>query len=415
MLKQLAKRVVVALLWRRVESLCRNNDIKIVAVAGSIGKTSTKRAIAQVLSQKYSVAWQDGNYNDIVSVPLVFFGLNMPSLLNPLAWLVVLMRMSSMIRHYPYEVVVLELGTDAPGQIAEFGKYIKVDVGVITPIAPEHMEFFESIKAVAKEELSLQKFSNNIIVYDKTLSNFASLVEPSAKSYGQTKSSTSSIDTVSTPIVIKTDQLSYSFTSSLLGKHQLENLSAVCLVAEMLNLSPQQIIDGLESITAMPGRMQKLEGIKGSVIIDDTYNSSPEAVKAAIESFYELPGTKKIAVLGNMNELGSTAKDAHIEVGKLCSPKKVDLIITIGPDANEYVAKTAEAQGCKVLRSDSPYAIGKILLEEVAKDSLILLKGSQNGVFLEEAIKPILANSADTDKLVRQSNSWLAKKRKMFS
>ncbi len=414
-MKHIARWIVIRISWWLVKRLQSQHDITIIAVAGSVGKTSTKRAIAQVLSQKYSVAWQDGNYNDIVSVPLVFFGLPMPALMNPLAWLKTFRTMHKITANYPYEIAVLELGTDAPGQILEFSKYLAVDIGVVTPIAPEHMEFFGSIENVAKEELSLQNLSNEVILHDSIPERFPDLVETGAKTYGLKNASDSSLGDDASKIVIKTEQKSYKFSSNLLGVHQLENLAAACLVAEELSINHVKIQKGLAVIQPAPGRMQKLKGIYGSTIIDDTYNSSPEAVQAALKTLATLGGSKKIAALGNMNELGETAARLHEEIGELCSPKQLDLVITIGPDANEYLAKRAEANGCNVIRSDSPYDVGEILKKEVTAGTTVLLKGSQNSVFLEEAIKPILADKKDQEKLVRQTKSWLAKKQKMFA
>ena len=416
MLKKFAKIIVVTISWRIAKKLLVKKDIKIVAVVGSVGKSSTKRAIAQVLAKKYRVAWQDGNYNDIVSVPLVFFGLTMPSLFNPLAWIRIFIEMNTRVANYSKDVVVLELGTDSPGQIAQFSKYLQVDIAVVTPIAPEHMEFFASLEEVAKEELTIQDFAKEIIVFEQTRIVFDDDVVPNAKTYGCLDTSTSFVDFEGDIAVIKTDKMFYEFKPAVIGLHQVINLSAACLVAEMLDLDKDLIVRGLASIRPMPGRMQKLKGIKDCIIIDDTYNSSPASVEAALDAIAQIKVSgKKIAVLGNMNELGDSAKELHLQIGTLCTPKLLDLLVTIGAEANKYLAGQAEKNGCKVIRSNSPYEIGEILLEEITQDSLILLKGSQNGVFLEEAIKPILASQADRKKLVRQSRTWIKKKQEFFA
>lgn len=413
-MKTLGKRIIVALSWRIVSRLLAQQKIKIVAVTGSVGKTSTKRAIALTLSEKYKVRWQDGNYNDVVSVPLVFFGLDMPSLTNPVAWLRTLQAMKAQVKNYKYDVVVLELGTDAPAQIAEFGKYLKVDIGVVTPITPEHMEFFGSIDAVAKEELSLQAYAKVLIVNEKGVEKFGQYINQKPLTYGSQKTSDAFLAGSQPKAIIKTNQEKYVFSSRLLGDHQLNNLSAVALVAEELGLSVEQVERGLAGISPMSGRMQILSGIKNSKIIDDTYNSSPEAVRTALDTLYAEDANSRIAVLGNMNEMGELSPELHKQVGEQCDAKKLDLVITIGPDANRYLAESAEKKGCKVIQTQSPYDAGEVLKHHIKDGSVVLLKGSQNGVFLEEAIKSILANEGDHTKLVRQSKSWLAKKQKMF-
>jgi len=160
--------------------------------------------------------------------------------------------------------------------------------------------------------------------------------------------------------------------------------------------------------------MQRLPGVGGSLIIDDTYNASPQAMKAALDTLYRLKASYKIAILGNMNELGKYSKKAHQEIGRYCDPKKIDLVITIGPDANQYLAEAAKDKGCQVKTFNNPYSAGKFAKSQIKENTAILVKGSQNGVFAEEAVKLLLANSADSNKLVRQSPEWLRKKRQAF-
>lgn len=151
-MKNKLKQIVVAVLARQVRRLRRKHEFKVIGVVGSIGKTSTKLAIAQTLGKNMRVRYQYGNYNDIVTVPLIFFGHETPSLFNPLAWIKIFASNSKQIRgEYPYDAVVLELATDGPGQIAAFQKHTELDIVVVTAITPEHMEFFASLDAVADE------------------------------------------------------------------------------------------------------------------------------------------------------------------------------------------------------------------------------------------------------------------------
>jgi UDP-N-acetylmuramoyl-tripeptide--D-alanyl-D-alanine ligase len=160
--------------------------------------------------------------------------------------------------------------------------------------------------------------------------------------------------------------------------------------------------------------MQKLTGINNSIIIDDSYNSSPVAAKLALDTLYGLESPQKIAILGNMNELGDYSKQAHEEIGSYCDPKQLELVITIGPDANKYLGPVAVTRGCGVKSFDSPYEAGEFIKPLIKSGAVILVKGSQNKVFAEEAIKLLLANPADEAKLVRQSPQWLKIKQKAF-
>lgn len=116
-----------------------------------------------------------------------------------------------------------------------------------------------------------------------------------------------------------------------------------------------------------------------------------------------------------MNELGDFSEAAHHEIGAYCDPKKVNLVVTVGKHAKTILADAAEANGCHVARCDSPYQAGKLVAERIQPGAVVLAKGSQNGVFTEEAVKQILADGGDVYKLVRQSDFWLAKKRAQFT
>ena len=414
-MKKLAKAVVAKILGYQVRRLAKNNSYKVIGIVGSIGKTSTKLAIANVLKAGLRVRYQEGNYNDIVSVPLVFFGQEIPSLFNPLAWLAVFWNNQKQTgRGYPYDVVVVELGSDGPGQISRFKDYLKLEISVVTAITPEHMEYFKDLDEVAREELAVSKISS-LVLANKDLCDGKYLA-------GQDNLLTYAIeDQADYRLSVNKNELAVSIAGKSLlempaGQTKAEQYSvlAACAVAEKLGLTEKEIKQGISKIKPVPGRMQKLAGINGSTIIDDSYNSSPDAAKMALDSLYQLAAPQKIAVLGNMNELGSYSEQAHREIGEYCDPKHLDLVITIGPDANEFLAPAAESKGCRVERFDSPYLAGNFLKDNMKPKAAVLVKGSQNKVFAEEAIKSVLADGADISKLVRQSPAWLAKKQKMF-
>jgi UDP-N-acetylmuramoyl-tripeptide--D-alanyl-D-alanine ligase len=162
-MKSFLKNILVKVLGWQVRRLRKKHNFKIIGVVGSIGKTSTKLAIAKVLAAEKRVRYQEGNYNDIVSVPLVFFGHSMPLLQNIFKWFWIILQNEFQIYFsYPFDIVVVELGTDAPGQINQFRKYLHLDIAVITAIAPEHMEFFKNLENVAEEEWSVNYFSDLI-------------------------------------------------------------------------------------------------------------------------------------------------------------------------------------------------------------------------------------------------------------
>ena len=408
--------------WQ-VRRLQKGNDFKVVAVAGSVGKTSTKLAIAQVLAQNHKVRYQDGNYNDLVSVPLIFFGQKLPNIFNPFAWLSVFAANEKIIgQKYPYDIVVVELGSDKPGDIAGFRKYIKADIGVLTGISPEHMEFFDDLDAVAREEMTLASLSKKMLInFDLCDLEYLKSLEGSYSSYGVKKPAdyrVSNIEfsenSVDFMIMKGKDQLLKGEHESV-SEPQLLSICAAAAVADWSGMGAEEIEKGIRSIKPVSGRMRRLAGINGSLLIDDSYNASPQAMKAALDTLYRLKEPKKIAVLGNMNELGGYSQKLHEEIGRYCEPAELELIVTIGPDANKYLSSAAKAKGCKVQMFDSPYSAGKFIKPLLDKDTAVLVKGSQNRVFAEEALKLLLQNPSDSQKLVRQSPKWLKIKHKQFS
>lgn len=421
-MQKLAKKLVVVILGWQVRRLYKKNEFKVVAVAGSLGKTSTKLATAQILSAKYKVCYQGGNYNDIVTVPLIFFGQDTPSLFNPLSWLAVFWHNEAQLhKKYPYEVVVVEVGTDGPGQIDKYGRYLKADIGVLTAIAPEHMEFFNDLDSVAKEELQIADLSEKLIVNtDFVEPKYLRKIKKPTSTYAIKAAANIRLKNVnfdgfsSDFDVLENNGLLLRAQHEAVAEPRLYAVAAAVAIARELGMTPDEIKAGLDNLRPVAGRMQKLPGINNSTIIDDTYNASPPAMKAALDTLYRLDAPQKIAILGNMNELGSYSQTAHEEIGSYCDPKKLDLVITLGPDANKYLAPAAEACGCKVQRFDDPYSAGDYLKRMIKNKALILVKGSQNRVFAEEVVKLILANPKDASKLVRQSEAWLKIKAKAF-
>jgi UDP-N-acetylmuramoyl-tripeptide--D-alanyl-D-alanine ligase len=199
-----------------------------------------------------------------------------------------------------------------------------------------------------------------------------------------------------------------------LGEHGVKVALSAVAVADMLGMDTAEIIDAAQRLTPFSGRMQILEGKQHSMIIDDTYNSSPLAVKAALDVLYRAKASKRIALLGSMNEMGDSSEAAHQEVGGYCDPAKLDVVATVGAEANQYLAPAAIKRGCAVVTFTSPYDAGEWAAKQLQPGAVVLAKGSQNGVFVEEAVKLLLADPSDVAKLVRQSRFWTTRKRQQF-
>lgn len=414
-MKRLMKQLVVAVLGWQVRRLQRKDgDFQTIGVVGSYGKTSSKMAIAELLETELHVRYQKGNYNDTSTVPLVFFGQTLPSLFNPLAWLIIFIKNEMVLRQevFPFDVVIVELGIDGPGQMEEFGKFLRLDWVLVAALGPEHMEQFDDLAQVAEEELKVQDFADRIVVNkdlcDKELlGSLSKPYEEYSLEYARTLPLNSWRIRVGDEDPIRLEQ-------AVLSKARLYSLSNAVVMGLKMGMSEQKIKQNLGKIKAVPGRMNTLDGKKGSVIIDDTYNASPEATILALETLYSYPAKQRIALLGNMNELGKFSEELHRQIGHACEPGKLDLVVTLGEDANKYLADQAEKAGCKVERAETPYQAAAIIEKILKPDAVVLAKGSQNGVFAEEAVKLLLAEPNDDRYLVRQSPSWLAKKERAF-
>ena len=413
--KKIGKQFLCALLEAQVKRLRRRHVFKIVAVVGSVGKTSTKLAIAAVLQPAYRVIYQDGNYNDRLTVPLVLFGQTEPAIFNLLAWVKVLIINERRLRRpYPYALALLELGTDGPGQLRRFA-YLRPDVVVVTAIEEEHMEYFQTLDAVAAEELvplawSAQALLNIDDIAPKYLpkSAFAGYGFGPAD-YHITGRTMPSLNGQTLDLTLAGGQ-TVTVKSPMLGEQGAKITLAAVAVANMLEMSITAIKAAVATIKPTPGRMQLLAGIQGSLLIDDTYNSSPVAVRAALDVLYAAEAPQRIAIMGSMNEMGASSPAMHRQVGAYCDPSKLDLVITVGADAAESLAPAAQERGCCVVSFANPLLAGRYAAEHLKEGAIVLAKGSQNGVFAEEALVPLLARAGDRARLVRQSPAWLRRK-----
>lgn len=421
LMKSFLKNILVIIMGSQVRRLRDRNNFKIIGVVGSIGKTSTKLAIAKMVESEKRVRYQEGNYNDIVSVPLVFFGHKMPALWNIWQWLQIILQNEVQIwQKFPFDLVVVELGTDAPGQIGRFRKYLHLDIAVVTAVAPEHMEFFQNLQNVAEEEWSISYFSD-LVFANKDLCSITpgDIDHKKVIFYGKEFGSVYKMENI---LKIKDGfsfDISYegkkiiNLSCSALSEVQLYSICAAVSIAKTLKIPDEKIKDSINKIKSFSGRMQKLKGIKNSIIIDDTYNASPSAVKTALDALYSFETPQRIAILGMMNELGISSEEEHKEIGKYCNPRLLDLVVTVGKDANLFLAPEARRNGCEVYEAKNSVDAGEFVAERVKERAVILAKGSQNGVFTEEALKPLLANKSDFSKLVRQDKYWMNKKAKL--
>lgn len=400
---------------------------EIIGITGSVGKTTTKLAIAEVLSTTYNVGTNLKNYNNEIGIPLSVIGHESGNR-SPVKWFFVFIKAIRLLifkdKNYP-NFLVLEFGADKPGDIKYLCGLVPVKVAVVTAVAPVHIEFFENIDHIAKEKCdivrALPKNGHAILNADDTrvlkmgahtqaeviTTGFAKNLDYSASNFKLNQSD--KINGIS--FQINTPDGSQDIDMpQVVGKHFVYSALAAIAVGQIYNVDLITIAKILKDFQTPPGRMKVMPGIKKTTLIDDTYNSSSPAAIEALKLLAEIKfGNKKYAVLGDMLELGNNAEELHQQVGKTVAELKIDYLITAGELARDFIrgAKAAGMDKDHIFSfKDSPEA-GKFLQKRMQQGDVILIKGSQ-GARMEYVVKEVMARPEKAaDLLVRQDKSWI--------
>jgi UDP-N-acetylmuramoyl-tripeptide--D-alanyl-D-alanine ligase len=426
MLKKIASKIVVRQLRRYVQRLISAHDLTVIMITGTVGKTSTKMAIGKTLELNgRKVCYSQDSYNTEVGVPLALFGMKAPERVSsPTAWRAVFRQMSEMIADYPYDLAILEIAEDERAMMLPWVRLMKPTIGVLSGVSPAHMERFSSLETLRDDAITLVSEAKTVF-YDADFDVVREVMErrKGAVSYGLKKGLVRFENIVRTPsgrlngdLVMGKERL--VVRSQLIAEHGLSSLLAAACVGREMGVSTPKIAGALGKITTPVGRMRLLEGVNGSTLIDDSYNSSPAAVKAGLDALMDIDGRSHIAVLGSMNELGVAAADLHREIGEYAASKNLDMLVTVGKVAGQYIGPSAEEAGMertRIKQFRTPYEAGHYLKKHIAKNDVVFVKGSQNGVFTEETSRILLApGQIPTQVLVRQSKFWKRKKKKSF-
>ncbi|MFA5358390.1 MAG: UDP-N-acetylmuramoyl-tripeptide--D-alanyl-D-alanine ligase [Patescibacteria group bacterium] len=410
---------------------------QVVGITGSIGKTSCKEAIYTVLSSEFSARQNDKNYNNEFGVPLTVIGTETGGR-NIFKWLLVFGRATRLLfwrdKSYP-AVLVLEMGADHPGDIKYLTDFVKCYVGVVTGVAPVHIEFFGDLENIAKEKSvmvkSLDKNGIAVLNYDDELVRGMANGLRAGKviTYGfeagaevqgyEEKISGQNISRKDGVEAIRgiSFKVSYDgnvvpvFLPAVVGKHSVNAALAAIAVGVAFGLNLVRIAESLGQYRPPKGRMNLIDGIKYTLIIDDTYNSSPKPAIAALEVLakVQLPqARRKYAVLGDMLELGSYTERAHLEVGRKVAELGIDYLLTVG-ERSLQVANAAIGAGMsedRVYTFDNSAEAGKFLQDRIEQGDLILVKGSQ-GMRMEKIVKELMAEPLRAKELLaRQGGGW---------
>ncbi|RJQ13631.1 hypothetical protein C4553_03075 [Candidatus Parcubacteria bacterium] len=406
----------------------------IIAITGSVGKTSTKEAIFCLLSKYYKTRHNARSYNNEIGVPLSILGFESPGK-NVFLWFFIFLKTTWMIllkqKGYP-EILVLEFGADRPRDIGYLTSFVKPDIGVVTAVGeiPVHVEFFAGPQEIAKEKSEIVKpissSGHAILNYDDdVVFDMKQVTKARVIGFGfgegaLVRAKSLKIDKLSgksfgTSCVIQyNDQSEKVFLPNIFGKQQIYSILAACGVGIAMGISLKDCIFGIKNFETPPGRMKLISGIKQSFIIDDSYNAAPASMHAALDVLGTLSAKRKIAVLGDMRELGRYSFEAHEAVGDRVA-KVADILVAIG-DKGKIIAEHAKERGLDSkqifwfdLSALELEAASKKLQAIIKPGDLILVKGSQ-AMRLEKVIEEIMAQPENAKRLlVRQDKAWKAR------
>jgi UDP-N-acetylmuramoyl-tripeptide--D-alanyl-D-alanine ligase len=358
--------------WRK------RHPIPLIAVVGSTGKTTTKEMAATILERKYRVMKNPGNLNNLIGLPLSLLKLNSRN-----------------------GVAIMEMGMNHKGEILRLAQIAEPDFGILTNIGPVHLEGLGSIEGImeAKGELLAGMRAHGRLIFnadDPRVQELSKGFQGTRISYGVRKPA----DWSATDISMGEDgRVSFQLRGRtgirpialrLLGRHQVYNALAAAAVTSALGVGMEDIQEGLEAFQPPSMRMELIILGKGIKIINDAYNANPPSMEAALDTLTEVPGGRKIAVLGDMWELGAYAEQAHRELGRAASERRVDSLLLLGKFA-VHVAQGAREAGMDpqaVFIGNDPHEVSLRLSRTVKKGDWVLIKGSRI-MKMEEIIKEL--------------------------
>jgi UDP-N-acetylmuramoyl-tripeptide--D-alanyl-D-alanine ligase len=351
----------------KLAAACRKDfDLPVIAVGGSNGKTTVKELLASVLRQKFSTLWSEASFNNDIGVPLT------------------LLRLEN-----SHQAAVLEAGTNHPGELAPLVKMIQPGFGVLTNIGREHLEFFGDVAGVAQEEGWLAEL---LPVDGKLFVNGDN--EWTGKIIARTKAKVISVglgeenvwradkirldkNGVTFRVTTAKEEFCGEYRINLLGRHQVVNALFALAVGGELGLGRPELRDGLANCQPPKMRLQFWEA-NGVRVLDDAYNANADSTIAALETLCDLPlQGRRVAVLGDMEELGAHSEAAHAEVGLRAAELKIGQLFTVGK-ISSVTAKAARDGGLtRVIEFENVEATVTAIRNFLKPGDVVLLKASR--------------------------------------
>lgn len=436
-MKNIFKNIIRIILKAEAKLVLWKYSPSIVAITGSVGKTSTKDAVYAVLSKFYHVRKSEKSYNSEIGLPLAILGLE-NGWDSPLIWIknIFLGIWLFLWPHKYPKWLVLEVGVGKSGDIAKTASWLKTDVVIMTTIGetPVHIEFFKSrdhlveeksllIKTLKKDGLLVlnrddetifemkNKSKNRLVTYgfnedsDVTASNQAIFYKKLEENKNE----------IPNGAIFRIDFGGNSlpvYLDGVFGKNHIYAALAALALSFGKKLNMLESVDYLKSYDFPAGRMRLLKGINETNIIDDSYNASPFAMESSLQTLGEIKNTgRKIAVIGDMLELGKHTIPAHKKIGEIAK-ENADILVLVGARTLSVKEGALEAgmREKQIFHFNDSLSAGGFVRDLIKPMDLILVKGSQ-GMRMERIVEIlILEKNMKESLLVRQDKEWLKKK-----
>lgn len=347
-------------------------DIPVVGLTGSVGKTTTKEFTHLVVSAKYNAIKTQGNLNNEIGVPQMLFQLN-----------------------NSVEAAVIEMGMNHFGEISRLVNEVKPTIGLITNIGVSHIENLGSREGILKAKLELceglKEGAPLILNGDNDMLRTVKDEHHKVVFYGIENGEFKAENIVeaenSTSFDIAYHGKVQHIVIPTIGIHNVYNALAAFTVGYFLEVEPQAAADALGAYVPA-GMRQKVVDVCGITSIEDCYNASPDSMRAALKTLSDIKGNKKVAVLGDMLELGEYAKTAHTDVGAMVGENKIDYLFAYGNDAKYYVEGAKQNGVQNAFLFDDKEKLSDMLLKTAGVGDAVLFKGSR-GMKLEDVINTV--------------------------
>ena len=347
-------------------------DLKVVGVTGSVGKTTTKDMVASVLSQRYRVLKTEGNYNNNIGVPKTLFRLD-----------------------HTHQIAVIEMGMNHMGEIDYLTRIAEPDVAVITNVGDAHIENLGSRENTlrAKAEIFSGVRQGGVAVLngdDPLIAKLDGVLIHPITWYGESEhcawrcTSIKEAEHDTMHLTAETPLGHLETTIHCLGRHMLYPALTAAAVGGRFGLTLEEISRGIESFAPTKMRMDIVRCKNGVTILNDTYNANPQSMRAAVDVLANYSGSYRVAVLGDMLELGDLGPMLHESVGKAVGGTPgIDCLVTVG-QLGEYIAKGAKSAGMTEVYDRPNKEEAKVVLAQVMQPSAVFLCKASRGMKFEE-------------------------------